>query len=96
MTPERLKAARRASGERSVSALCALLKLAQGPASMTALAQEMGHTTASATGIIDRLVRDELVSRCDGMPGDRRVRRVRLMPAGDDVVRSMLNAGGER
>ena len=92
MNAQDLEAALVASGERSVSALVAMLRLARGPAKMTELALAVGHTAAAASDMIDRLVRHGLVSRFDPLPTGRLVRRVRLTPEGDDRVRAMLNA----
>ncbi len=53
--------------------------------SMTEIAERMGHTTAAATGLVDRLERLDYVSRTTD-PHDRRKVLVRINPKGTDFV----------
>jgi DNA-binding MarR family transcriptional regulator len=56
------------------------------------LAQMMGVSPATMTGIVDRLVSAGYVSRRED-PKDRRVRRVELTPDGTALMDHMLAAG---
>lgn len=70
-----------------------LLKL-RGGAGGQDLAKAMGVTLATMTGIVDRLVAQDLVSRKED-PNDRRVRRVELSPTGSELIDGMITAGAE-
>lgn len=59
------------------------------------LAELLGVTPASVTGMVDRLVARHLVAR-DGDGADRRVRRVRLTGPGSDLVEQVVTAGNEQ
>jgi DNA-binding MarR family transcriptional regulator len=63
-----------------------------GHASSQDLARAAGVGLATMTGIIDRLVAQDLVSRRED-DRDRRVRRLALTPAGAEVVEQVLVAG---
>lgn len=56
---------------------------------MTDIARLISVTSAAATGIIDRLVRDGYVRR-HGDPKDRRIIKVSLTAKGDSIVRKMI------
>jgi len=58
------------------------------------LAQKMGVSPATMTGIVDRLVAGRYVSRNED-PNDRRVRRVELTGHGTEVVEGIITAGEE-
>jgi DNA-binding MarR family transcriptional regulator len=58
------------------------------------LARRTGVTLATLTGIIDRLVAQNLVARRED-PRDRRVRRLELTPAGAALVDRVVTAGEE-
>lgn len=58
------------------------------------LASALGVGAATLTGIIDRLVAHDLVTRRED-PLDRRVRRVVLTSAGRDLVDAIMLAGAE-
>lgn len=60
-------------------------------APMSRLAKELGVSLPTATGLVDRLVREALVERRPH-PEDRRVVLVRLTDAGRDVTRRILDA----
>jgi DNA-binding MarR family transcriptional regulator len=62
-----------------------------GPSSGQELARGTGAALATLTGIVDRLASQGLVSRTED-PRDRRVRRVRLTTAGEDVARQVTEA----
>lgn len=61
-----------------INASCAL--------SMTEIAAKMTHTTAAATGLVDRLERLDYVERTTA-PNDRRKVLVRIKPKGVDLVK---------
>ena len=63
-----------------------------GPLTGHDLADRLGVSTATTSGLVDRLVERGVVERTDD-PDDRRVRRVRLSPAGARVVRDLQEAG---
>ncbi len=67
---------------------------AGGSASGQELAAALGVGLGTVTGIVDRLVAQGLVSRHED-PNDRRVRRVRLTPAGTDLVEQINYTGLE-
>jgi DNA-binding MarR family transcriptional regulator len=56
------------------------------------LAHLMGVSPATMTGIVDRLVAARYVTRRED-PHDRRVRRVQLTPAGDELIDGLMTAG---
>lgn len=58
--------------------------------SMGEIAGRMGHSTAAATGLVDRLEKLELVQRA-GSPSDRRRVVVAITPHGTAVVRDLKN-----
>ncbi|WP_034592167.1 MarR family winged helix-turn-helix transcriptional regulator [Hamadaea tsunoensis] len=58
------------------------------------LAHLMGVSPATMTGIVDRLVAAHYVTRRED-PQDRRVRRVQLTPAGDELIDGLMTAGEE-
>jgi DNA-binding MarR family transcriptional regulator len=70
-----------------------LLVLAlRGGAAGHDLAESMGVSLATITGIVDRLAAQELVTRRED-PRDRRVRRVELTAAGRGLVDDIAAAG---
>jgi len=78
----------------TTSQLFTLLLLDGAPESgapMSHLAKELGVSLPTATGLVDRLVREALVERRPH-PEDRRVVLVRLTDAGRDVTRRILDA----
>lgn len=95
MTALALATALAAAKERATSGIITLLVLHQQPAKMSDLAARMGHTTAAATGLIDRLEREGLVMRSHSRE-DRRTVVVCLTQAGRDRARDLVNsiAGG--
>jgi DNA-binding MarR family transcriptional regulator len=56
-----------------------------GPLSMTEIAEKMRHTTAAATGLVDRLQKLDFVERVQA-PEDRRKVLVRIRPKGEALV----------
>lgn len=66
-----------------------------GPASGQDLAGKLRVALGTVTGIVDRLVAQGMVERGED-PQDRRVRRVRLSPAGVELVDKLLDAGTTR
>lgn len=65
-----------------------------GPAGGQELAQLMGVSPATMTGIVDRLVAAGYVTRRED-PHDRRVRRVELSADGDELLDGLVVAGEE-
>ncbi len=66
----------------------------EGPMRSHLLADSLGTTPASITGLVDRLVERGLVRRGND-PQDRRVRVVELTPAGRETVDHLLTTGAE-
>ncbi len=56
-----------------------------GPMSMTEIAERMRHTTAAATGLVDRLQKLGFIDRVQA-PDDRRKVLVRIRPKGEELV----------
>jgi DNA-binding MarR family transcriptional regulator len=59
------------------------------------LAGLLGIGLAALSGMIDRLVQQDLVARTEDLR-DRRVRRIGLTKKGAELIESILNAGGAR
>jgi DNA-binding MarR family transcriptional regulator len=59
------------------------------------LAESIGVGLAALSGMIDRLVANDLVIRQED-PHDRRVRRIRLSKPGAELIGSIINAGAEK
>lgn len=59
------------------------------------LAERLGVTAPTVSGVVDRLAERGLVARLAD-PQDRRVRRVRLTAAGERLVEDLLTAGRTR
>jgi DNA-binding MarR family transcriptional regulator len=59
------------------------------------LARAMGVGLATLTGIIDRMVSQDLVTRRED-PNDRRVRRIELTPHGTQLVDDVITSGTQR
>jgi DNA-binding MarR family transcriptional regulator len=72
-----------------------LLLAHSGGASGRDLSGTVGVSLATMTGIVDRLVAQNLVVRGED-PRDRRVRRVELSPAGRELMDGILTAGNVR
>ena len=64
----------------------------EGPLTGHALAERLGVSTATTSGLVDRLVEHGVVARTED-PADRRVRRVALTEAGARTVRELADAG---
>lgn len=76
----------------SQSALVALISLrTKGPLVMTALSAACEHSTAAATGMVDRLEKDGYVKREHGS-ADRRVIHVHLTTKGTEFLQSLESA----
>jgi DNA-binding MarR family transcriptional regulator len=69
-----------------------LILSARGGGSGNDLSAAMGVTLATLTGIVDRLVAQDLVSRRED-PHDRRVRRLELTQAGAELVDRVITTG---
>lgn len=72
-----------------------LILSARGGGSGQELSAAMGVSLATLTGIVDRLVAQDLVSRHED-PADRRVRRLELTRAGADLVDRVLTSGKDQ
>ena len=75
----------------TMSQLRAVLFLEEGPVPMSKLAEALGTSLPSATGIIDRLVERGLVGRRED-PEDRRLVICSLSPQGEGVIASLYQA----
>jgi len=58
------------------------------------LAQRMGVSLATMTGIVDRLVAGDYVSRRED-PSDRRIRRIELTEHGTGLIDNIMTVGEE-
>lgn len=67
----------------------------QDSASGQELAQHLGVGLGTVTGIVDRLVARDLVTRQED-PDDRRIRRIVLTPAGRKLADEVVHAGLSR
>ena len=84
------------SSHLTVSQLKILFLLARhGSVSGGELAGMLGIGAAALTGMVDRLVVQDLVARAED-PHDRRVRRIALTRAGRELIGSIFHAGEER
>ncbi|WP_231859161.1 MarR family winged helix-turn-helix transcriptional regulator [Actinoplanes missouriensis] len=80
----------------TMSQLKILLLLARhGTVSGGELARMLGVGAAALSGMIDRLVVQELVTRTEDLH-DRRVRRIGLTKAGTEVIEDIITAGVSR
>ncbi|GIE93858.1 MarR family winged helix-turn-helix transcriptional regulator [Paractinoplanes rishiriensis] len=66
-----------------------------GSVSGSELAGMLGIGPAALSGIIDRLVQQDLVNRAEDLH-DRRVRRIALSKKGAELIGSIFNAGEEK
>lgn len=66
-----------------------------GTTSGRELAGLMGVSLATLSGMVDRLVGQDLVARRED-PHDRRVRRITLTPAGGALIAGIINAGADK
>lgn len=57
----------------------------KGELTMTEIAKKMGHTTAAATGLVDRLEKLGHAKRAHA-PDDRRKIKVKITPSGERIV----------
>lgn len=69
--------------------------LADGPTRMSILASTLNIALATATGIIDRLVKQGLIVR-EGQPEDRRVVVCRLSEKGHELMSRLWESGQAR
>lgn len=65
-----------------------------GDTSGRELAGLLHISLATLSGMIDRLVAHDWVTRAED-PNDRRVRRISLSPAGRELIEKILNAGAD-
>ncbi len=80
----------------TMSQLKVLLLLSRhDAASGQELTTSLGVSLATTTGIVDRLVAHDLVTRRED-PADRRVRRVVLTTAGRELVDGIIMAGAQQ
>ncbi|OJF10368.1 hypothetical protein BG844_32520 [Couchioplanes caeruleus subsp. caeruleus] len=66
-----------------------------GDTSGRELAGMLGVSLATMSGMVDRLVSQDLVTRAED-PHDRRVRRISLSPTGNDTISKIITAGTEK
>lgn len=62
-----------------------LLLFTNGEERMSAIASALGVSLATATGVVDRLVEKDMVTR-EGDPNDRRVVLIRLSDKGEKLI----------
>lgn len=80
----------------TMSQLKILLVLSRlGTTSGRELAGLMGVSLATLSGMVDRLVAQDLVARHED-PHDRRVRRITLTTTGADLIGNIITAGAEK
>ena len=84
------------SSHLTLSQLKILMLLARhGTVSGGELARMLGVGLATSSGMIDRLVVQDLVVRTEDAH-DRRVRRIGLTRAGTELIENIINAGADR
>jgi DNA-binding MarR family transcriptional regulator len=84
------------SSHLTVSQLKILLLLSrQGAVSGSELADQIGVGLAALSGMIDRLVANDLVIRQED-PHDRRVRRISLSKVGAELIGRIITAGADK
>ncbi len=90
MTGENLKHACIALVNHKITAAHAMILLMAeaAPASMTEIAEAGGFTTSNATGLVDSMCSQNLVSR-EQLADDRRKVMVVLAPEGKDLLKSI-------
>ena len=69
-----------------------LIAVEQDRATGHDLAEAMGVSVATMSGLIDRLVEQGMVARKDD-PDDRRVRRLSVTDSGSAILRSLISSG---
>jgi len=62
-----------------------LLLFLNGPERMGTIASALGVSLATATGVVDRLVEKDMVTR-EGDPNDRRIVLIRLSDKGEKII----------
>ena len=62
-----------------------LLLFTNGPERMGTIASALGVSLATATGVVDRLVEKDMVTR-EGDPNDRRIVLIRLSDKGEQII----------
>jgi DNA-binding MarR family transcriptional regulator len=68
-----------------------LLFYTKGPVRMSDIAVTLGVSTATATGVMDRMVERGIVTR-ESDPGDRRIVLCRMSPQGERMVSGLWQA----
>ena len=63
-----------------------------GPSRMSSIAALIGVTLPTATGVVDNLVRKELINR-ENDPQDRRLVICRLAPSGQELINKLWMSG---
>ncbi len=79
----------RGLGEGRITVLVLLLENQPEPLSHSQLADLLGFTKGSITGLVDGLENEGLVKRCENRE-DRRTRMIEITPAGLDLVNNYL------
>ena len=72
-----------------------LLLFLNGPTRMSDLAEDLGVTLATATGLVDRMVERGIIVR-DSLPEDRRVVLCRLSDTGQKMVSRIWDSSKKR
>jgi DNA-binding MarR family transcriptional regulator len=72
-----------------------LLLFISGPSRMSEIASALGVSLATATGVVDRLVERDILTR-EGDPGDRRVVLCRLSEKGEELMSGLWQLSQDR
>jgi DNA-binding MarR family transcriptional regulator len=72
-----------------------LLLFISGPSRMSEIASALGVSLATATGVVDRLVERDILTR-EGDPGDRRVVLCRLSEKGEEMMSGLWQLSQDR
>ena len=72
-----------------------LLFYSAGPVRMSDVASALGVSTATATGVMDRMVERGIVTR-ESDPSDRRIVLCRMSPMGEEMVKRLWRAWTSR
>ena len=79
----------------SFSQISALMHLAKaGSCGVSAIGEDLGVTSAAASQMLDRLVKNGLIIRGED-PADRRAKRIELTPEGRDMVHELASSRTE-
>lgn len=75
----------------SMSQIGALFRIHKGANGVTDIGEDLGVTSAAASQMVERMVQQKLISRCED-PHDRRVKQVLLTPKGREMMELALQS----